>query len=919
MLIKSLAAGPKYVDELGTLICRESESIRCHVVDEFQQHRKSLADSDYIKRFLDSLWFPEIQHRQEIIKDAHVQTFRWIYGVDGNTESAPQWDDFAEWLERGEGTYWINGKPGSGKSTLMNYIYQEKRTYDLLKAWSGEKELLVPSFFFWKAGIDMEQSIIGLLRSLLYQILAKFPDKIRLLDQMNSPCEHAHPSTHGYKPIAAWTEHRLQTTFDDVMHQMQDSCRMCIFIDGLDEFTGDQSALVETLVTMQSKAIKLCLSSRPHRSYNEAFGSYAKLKLQDLTDGDIKTFVSYKLQAWLRSVPVKDVNMIFDSIVNKAEGVFLWVELVVKDLLRGLGNNDSLDQLVERVRILPSGIEELYAHMLSDIDGIYKKEAAGLFHMAIVGLTRSLLDVSLAIYKAFDKLDELTVKDAICFCELTKERIPTVCAGLLEIYSDEETWSLEHESTMFRRKIYLSLPSQCHLSHNMAKISSYERSHHLEFLHRTALDFLRESEPGKRFMTANTPLGWNPYEPYVKALLAKVSLLGFPKCHTDMKMDLRHPEEVIPEEVSQSVYVGEIMHKVVLAERYNGTAQIALCEHVDRTLTIAHQQTFGRSVDMHWYTQWGYEYGTTSEKSGERDDLKISRPSSRSSLAQSYHSAKSEQANTDLESLATRPVDFLGLACYWSLVHYVQHALDSRPEHCNRHNANYLLCCCMRAACQHYIYGRPVLPLPLIRRLLGQGANPNLYVRERSMTVWGIFLRHVRLFSSVDLSAYSETAKVFIENGADIHISVQTRNHDLRLEGMKALKEPIELDTWGHIYFRFYEEEGALFVMRNYLANASDFKALEIQCLSRGFPSVSSIRRITLIEGEGYNRRYRVKLDQYAEFEAAVEDYQRLYNSPKLRSSCLEYAGQLVRLWKEITNDAEDSILQYTSKGAYEN
>lgn len=61
---------------------------------------------------------------------------------------------FVNWLEEGHGIYWINGKAGSGKSTLMRFLTQEEyeRTMESLKKWSGTKNVISLSFFFWSAG-----------------------------------------------------------------------------------------------------------------------------------------------------------------------------------------------------------------------------------------------------------------------------------------------------------------------------------------------------------------------------------------------------------------------------------------------------------------------------------------------------------------------------------------------------------------------------------------------------------------------------------------------------------------------------------------------------------------------------------------------------------------------------------------------
>lgn len=97
---------------------------------------------------MNSLHFDEIQKRQESIKDAHRNTFEWIF--DQSTQSLGRWDNFVNWLEKGQGIYWINGKAGSGKSTLMRFLTQEEyeRTMESLRKWSGTKNVISLSFFF---------------------------------------------------------------------------------------------------------------------------------------------------------------------------------------------------------------------------------------------------------------------------------------------------------------------------------------------------------------------------------------------------------------------------------------------------------------------------------------------------------------------------------------------------------------------------------------------------------------------------------------------------------------------------------------------------------------------------------------------------------------------------------------------------
>lgn len=70
-----------------------------------------------------SLFFAEHQARHEQVPEAYKTTFGWIF--DANKSALGAWDNFADWLRKGNGIYWIHGKPGAGESTLMSYILEQ--------------------------------------------------------------------------------------------------------------------------------------------------------------------------------------------------------------------------------------------------------------------------------------------------------------------------------------------------------------------------------------------------------------------------------------------------------------------------------------------------------------------------------------------------------------------------------------------------------------------------------------------------------------------------------------------------------------------------------------------------------------------------------------------------------------------------
>lgn len=72
--------------------------------------------------FLSALEYDGMLDRDSTVTEAHQETFRWIFLEDA--VHALRWTNFGDWLRSPDQLYWITGKPGSGKSTLMKFVSQ---------------------------------------------------------------------------------------------------------------------------------------------------------------------------------------------------------------------------------------------------------------------------------------------------------------------------------------------------------------------------------------------------------------------------------------------------------------------------------------------------------------------------------------------------------------------------------------------------------------------------------------------------------------------------------------------------------------------------------------------------------------------------------------------------------------------------
>ena len=225
---------------------------------------------------------------------------------------------------------------------------------------------------------------------------------------------------------------------------------MCFFVDGLDECegieeSGEHRAMVDFLMSTTSPFVKVCLSSRPWRIFAEILDQCPRLRLQDLTEPDIRIFVTDELVQNGRMKSLQELGAglsteFVDEIVYRAEGVFLWVTLVLKSIVNGIGRHETVTELKNRLRRLPSGLKDLYDHMFTRIDPCDMQKAAQIiqifealdYHMSVMRLGFAL---ETTYEKAIcDNWEEWNMQDLASIQKRTAATIESTCLGFIEIH-----------------------------------------------------------------------------------------------------------------------------------------------------------------------------------------------------------------------------------------------------------------------------------------------------------------------------------------------------------------------------------------------------------------------------------------------------------------------------------------------------
>ncbi|KAJ4201608.1 hypothetical protein NW767_006695 [Fusarium falciforme] len=459
-----------------------------------QEESASRALEEFYRRLLTSLKFPEMEARRNHVSHACPETFHWILNSQdpkcdnnaGNHSEARTWDSLVEWLQSSKPVYWVSGKPASGKSTLMKFILSHDQTKPLLQKWQDNVRIL--SHFFWRPGTELQQSIKGLLCSLLHQIFVQ--DKGQVLSYLKirrELCWKDSPSD--------WDPKELQALLVDCLQCP--SAAFCLFIDGLDEVWPKDGVhnLVSLLKTLlqNSNHLKLCVSSRREHLLENRLRDYPQLKMHELIQNDLEKYATQALSeaSAHANLDSGDIRTIINQIVWASDGVFLWTVLVSNSLSRGLRNGDSRNELFQRLDSLPRDLEGLYLDMWlrqNGDDEIYRESSAKLLYLCLVGLgwkekpgfglTPTVLQLMAAmddegpedhlIHRRYP-VEELRIR-----CQTTVKMIQVRSAGLLEVYDVYGMSQLDPDyEAIFDDRI--------------------------RFIHRSAQDFLTDTQQGRTF------------------------------------------------------------------------------------------------------------------------------------------------------------------------------------------------------------------------------------------------------------------------------------------------------------------------------------------------------------------------------------------------------------------------------------
>ncbi|KAI0410672.1 ankyrin repeat-containing domain protein [Xylaria grammica] len=264
-------------------------------------------------------------------------------------------DLYRSWLNDDAHLLWISGGPGKGKTVLSIFLTEELER----RCRFSENENLL--FYFCSYQDEKRNNAVAVLRGLMYQLLTKRPNLVtHVLPSFDSPKKIEYTSS---------SVHALCGMLRTLLQDPNLGTVFCI-LDGLDECDDESSRLLSgffsSIAEQNNKGFKLVIVSRP-----EVFGldPFPHVQLDPDNDGyvnkDIDTFISTRIEELSKIEGFNDEFRahVKYTLLEKAEGTFLWVGFVMDELSR----KRTRTEIQHTLESVPKGLRAIFDRMLLQI------------------------------------------------------------------------------------------------------------------------------------------------------------------------------------------------------------------------------------------------------------------------------------------------------------------------------------------------------------------------------------------------------------------------------------------------------------------------------------------------------------------------------------------------------------------------
>jgi WD40 repeat protein len=274
--------------------------------------------------------------------------------IDGSCKWFTGREGFQRWVNSESVTsskiYWIHAKPATGKSVLSGYIINTLSSLNL-----------DCSYYFFRHGDKERSTVSGLLRSMIFQMaLISVNVRQKLLSMIERGIRFDKDDAK-----AVWRKVVVPS-----ISQVDPFQTQYWILDALDE-CSDFNLLFPMMASIEpTTSIKILITSRKmpeivqqfadlQRNSNGEAVIYDEMSFDD-TQADINLYLEGN-RTKLHAGSDAERDVFLNRVLEKSEGCFLWVRLVLDELALAW-TVSQIEQVLEEV---PQNMEQLYARALS--------------------------------------------------------------------------------------------------------------------------------------------------------------------------------------------------------------------------------------------------------------------------------------------------------------------------------------------------------------------------------------------------------------------------------------------------------------------------------------------------------------------------------------------------------------------------
>lgn len=279
--------------------------------------------------------------------------------------------NFQKWTKdtHGSNILWIYAQPGHGKSVQAAFLVDH-----FIKL--GCK----CNYYFFKHDDSTKRSASSLLKSLVFQItqdIPAFEEALSVMSEEGLRCE---------KMDARSIWHKL---FLSVLFKLQSTGPLYWVVDALDE-SDSISTVIDILSTISSSyfPIHTIVFSRQTPAITKGFDRVSNVVPLTIINAeqnldDIRLYAINEMKYMHGNNDLR--KEIVDRIVERAEGSFLWVNLVLKEIMQ-CHNYEEIKISIDEI---PSGMDSLYRRMETSIKTLTRVSDKDLARTIIIWATYS--------------------------------------------------------------------------------------------------------------------------------------------------------------------------------------------------------------------------------------------------------------------------------------------------------------------------------------------------------------------------------------------------------------------------------------------------------------------------------------------------------------------------------------------------